>query len=87
MRYPIWREGGAYGGCRDCFDAQLVQMIDTRALGADDPRKKAWVDARTYEWDVHYFYPMADEAAQDIEALNLRDKDRDDSERRDEVRG
>ena len=29
---------------------------------------------------------MADEAAQDIEALNLRDKDRDDSERRDEVR-
>jgi hypothetical protein len=30
---------------------------------------------------------MADEAAQDIEALNLRDKDRDDSERRDEVRG
>ena len=29
---------------------------------------------------------MADEAAQDIQALNLRDKDRDDSERRDEVR-
>ena len=29
---------------------------------------------------------MADEAAQDIEALNLRDKDREDSERRDEVR-
>ena len=66
MRFPIWREGGAYGGCRDCFDAQLVDMIDTRALGADDPRKKAWVDARTYEWDVHYFYPMADEAAREL---------------------
>ena len=49
MRFPIWREGGAYGGCRDCFDAQLVEMVDTRALGADDARKKAWVDARTYE--------------------------------------
>jgi hypothetical protein len=29
---------------------------------------------------------MADKAAQDIEALNIRDKERDDSERRDEVR-
>ena len=66
MRFPIWREGGAYGGCRDCFDAQLVEMVDTRALGADDARKKAWVDARTYEWDVHYFYPMADEAARQL---------------------
>ena len=65
-RHPIWREGGAYGGCRDCFDAQLVVMIETRALGADNPRKKAWVDARTYEWDVHYFYPMADEAARQL---------------------
>jgi len=65
-RHPIWREGGAYGGCRDCFDAQLVDMIETRALGADDPRKKAWVDARTYEWDVHYLYPMADEAAREL---------------------
>ncbi|EOD27545.1 hypothetical protein EMIHUDRAFT_443157 [Emiliania huxleyi CCMP1516] len=41
-------------------------MIETRALGADNPRKKAWVDARTYEWDVHYFYPMADEAAREL---------------------
>ena len=65
-RHPIWRERGAYGGCRECFDAQLVEMIDTRALGADNPRKKAWVDARTYEWDVAYLYPIADEAAREL---------------------
>jgi hypothetical protein len=29
---------------------------------------------------------MADKAARDIEAMHIRDKDRDDSERRDEVR-
>ena len=54
------------------IDAALVEEGEE-----DNPRKKAWVDARTYEWDVHYLYPMADEgrggAGADAERLFHRD--------------